>query len=983
MEVLAWNDMLKPRVKRSRSIIEREEGNTEQYNNSNNQLVIYRNSFKNSSLCYAWNAYFDKNKVKKNIMVCCDLNKMCNEILKGIENNSLTIKTFSFLFIGVCNIYKKKVHFIGQDYDLLKRKILSLYKNKDQDVDELGNSKDLKRRKVGKNDNGDDTSGNKRRLSKTPLNIKRGSIGLNEVIPSIIDDFTGRKSRFSLAADEISIAGTEPNNGYYLNDSEMNNQMLMDISGINDFNFDNDNNTTTNNMNNNYHDLEKALEGSFISRHSTPINNLDGLNLNRSLSESFNHMDKLNAENPIFNNMIPKNMFSNLDASLNEKSMGGNFNNLEFNSVNKSDGFNSMSFYNNAVNGDKTNNLNLSNDYMNGIGGNPYIRTDNTNMFNNMNDRSGINNFNGGMSASKEFQDIPYNNNFMGTFQNMHSPMNNRNDMYNFNPFIRMNSMSNNNFDGRNNLNNFSQRINNQFGDIDAMSNVMVGSMFSPRKQKATPQKANYLNRLNFEAYQNFDYFDQKDDDVFIKKLNNLLGLDESEGEEEKAKKGEESLAIPEEGKEKGDSSDKDDFDMDISDDEKDKNKNNELALQGKDSNNNKLDVSMSNKSDNMQASKKRKLEKQIVDKNYMIKESVMRGVLKNESVNYKKFLIDTINNEINEQIQREHRGFQNFCLQSNTDKIKPIYKMEINFGYESLDYEEKKNVLENYLSYSANDAKYLYENKNILDNFNIRKCLDNIDGNAISNENDSALSSNFLSFENNEELMKNNSLNIEEVREQFNGFPLDRDHVIPSEFKNKFSIDLSMTQNDPIDLNLNDLNFKDDMESRIHMDSQISKSLVLYGDDGSVSKVDDAQNIHNLNEKLNWEFNSSSLDLPGNSNSDFINIFSKDNESIILDDKSIDFDINLKQDFDLIAKDLLEVYKKLSKKINYIFFDLITKNDKSKEEISILFYITLHLANLGYIQVIQKPILPEHLNSYEENFSRPILIQLVDQKEN
>ncbi|SCM03718.1 conserved Plasmodium protein, unknown function [Plasmodium chabaudi chabaudi] len=983
MEVLAWNDMLKPRVKRSRSIMEREEGNTEQYNNSNNQLVIYRNSFKNSSLSYAWNAYFDKNKVKKNIMVCCDLNKICNEILKGIENNSLTIKTFSFLFIGVCNIYKKKVHFVGQDYDLLKRKILSLYKNKDQDVDELGNSKDLKRRKVGKNDNGDDSSGNKRRLSKTPLNIKRGSIGLNEAIPSIIDDFTGRKSRFSLAADEISIAGTEPNNGYYLNDSEMNNQMLMDISGINDFNFDNDNTTNNNNMNNNYHDLEKALEGSFISRHSTPINNLDGLNLNRSLSESFNHMDKLNAENPILNNMIPKNMFSNLDASLNEKSMGGNFNNLEFNSVNKSDGFNSMSFYNNAVNGDNVNNLNLSNDYMNGIGGNPYIRTDNTNMFNNMKDRSGINNLNGGMSASKEFQDIPYNNNFTGTFQNMHSPMNNRNDMYNFNPYIRMNSMNNNNFDGRNNLNNFSQRINNQFGDIDAMSNVMVGSMFSPRKQKATPQKANYLNRLNFEAYQNFDYFDQKDDDVFIKKLNSLLGLDESEGEEEKGKKGEESLAIPEEGKEKGDSSDKDDFDMDISDDEKDKNKNNELALEGKDPNNNKLDVSTSNKSDTMQGSKKRKLEKQIVDKNYMIKESVMRGILKNESVNYKKFLIDTINNEINEQIQREHREFQNFCLQSNNDKIKPIYKMEINFGYESLDYEEKKNVLENYLSYSVNDATYLYENKNILDNFNIRKCLDNIDGNVISNENDSALSSNFLSFENNEEIMKNNSLNIEEVREQFNGFPLDRDHVIPSEFKSKFSIDLSMTQNDPIDLNLNDLNFKDDMESRIHMDSQISKSLVLYGDDGSVSKVDDAQNIHNLNEKLNWEFNSSSLDLAGNSNSEFINIFSKDNESVILEDKSIDFDINLKQDFDLIAKDLLEVYKKLSKKINYIFFDLITKNDKSKEEISILFYITLHLANLGYIQVIQKPILPEHLNSYEENFSRPILIQLVDQKEN
>ncbi|GAW82685.1 hypothetical protein, conserved [Plasmodium gonderi] len=1078
MDVLRRNNVLNPRIKRSRSIIEREEGNQEHSSNNNHQLVIYTNSFKNNSLCYAWNAYFDKNKIKKNIMVCCDLNKICDDILKGVENNSLTIKTFSFLLIGVCNIYKKKVYFIGQDYDFLKRKILSLYKNKDSDLnDPTLTSKDSKRRKIGK-DNEDDSNknGSKKRLNRNSLNIKRGSLSMNEFIPSVMDDFTARRSRFSLNADEISIAGTQ-NNGYndMFNDNEMNNQMLMDISGINYLNFDtggyddNDNINSNDRINNNhinvnngsisnrssmgnYHVMEKALDGSYISRNSIPMNNFDGLNSHKSLSEAFNDpMDNFNIENSILNNMIPKNMFPNLEDSMNERSnMMGEFNNLELNSMHRSDGFNCMNRFNdgsakldNAERGNFLNDYtNVGNEqafhgYNNGMDsfhqpfGNINAQENENGIMLNSNNRNNLmNNFSGIISPSRNLSNVPYNlspgnKNFMGMYNNMNTSMNNRNDLWNLNPFMSMHSLNNNNVDPRNNYPHFSQRIpnHNKFGDLDMMSNVMVGSMFSPQKKKNMSKKNDYLGALNFESYHNFDYFDQKDDDAFIKKLNTLLGLDDDE-EEKEAEKGKVNKPGEDKGVDDGNN---------INDEEgKQKNSkitnaeehtNNQLLViegQGKDKDKEEASV-LNESSSNQLVGKKRKLEKHTIDKNYMIKDSVMKTMIKNESVDYKHFLIDTINNEINEMMQKEYPSFNYFFLQTSNDKIRAVHKLEINFGYESMDCEKKKKIFESYLACSANNKSFLYENKSVFDHFSIKKCLDNIDDSIMSNDNDT-LSNHFLSFDgiHEEGTMKSDNnmmMNFEEVREQFDGMQFDMQNVnYTNEYKNRFSIDPSLSQNDQIDLNLNDLNLndlnlnnlnlndlnvndlnvndlnakglneKDDMGYSLHLESQMSKSLVIQGENGITEKNDEmSENGNFLNDRLNSEFDPSTtspLNLSITSNYDFSNVFTKDNESSVLDDKNVQIDINLNQDFDLIVKELLEVYKNLSTKINYIFFDLITKNRKSKDEISVLFYITLHLANLGYIHIVQKPILPDQLASYSENFSRPILIQYVGQRD-
>ncbi|KMZ97710.1 hypothetical protein PVNG_03293 [Plasmodium vivax North Korean] len=1122
MDVLRRGDTLNPRVKRSRSVIQRDETNQEGSSGGNHhQLVIYGNSFKNNSLGYAWNAYFDKNKIKKNIMVCCDLNKICDDILRGVENNSLTIKTFSFLLIGVCNIYKKKVYFIGQDYDFLKRKILSLYKNKDNELNDLMvTGKDSKRRKIGK-DNEDDgnKSGSKKRLNRNSLNIKRGSIGLNELIPSVIDNFTGRKSRFSLNADEISIAGTQHDSyNDVFNESEMNNQMLLEISGLNYLNFDHENEEAENGSGNggmngrisggvnnhyaggnngstsnrssvhssvhgsmgHYHDMEKALEGSYISRNSIPMNNLDGLHLNRALSESFhNPMDNLNMENSILNNMIPKNMFSNLENSMNERgSMLGGFDDLELNSVHRSDGLNSMNRFNDGVDrgdnsgvmnhpdGGITEKRNLQNEFAN-VGGaqafhqpfaNLNVQGNENGKGANANDgKPGNNNLNGMMSTSRDFANMPYNvspgnSHFMGRYHNMNASMHNRNDLYNLNPFMSMHSMNNNHMDGRNGYAPYAQRIpnHNTFGDLDVMSNVMVGSMFTPQKKRNLSKKNAYLGALNFESYQNFDYFHQKDDDAFIKKLNTLLGLDDDEDEGEEAQRGRNRAAEGERGEE-GEEGEEDDDNVQVSQadsakggaategqtgnsktGENDKSANNQIVL------NDAGGGSLLNGSNtNQLVGKKRKLEKHIIDKNYMIKDSVMKGMLKNESVDYKHFLIDTINSEIYEKMQKEYPSFQHFFLHSSTDKVRTLHKLEINFGYESQDCEKKKKALESYLSCSVGNKSFLYENKNAFDHFSMKKCLDNIDESMESNE---TLSNHFLSFDGEHEAgtMRSDKhmMHFEEVREQVGGMHFDlpsENH--PSGYKSRFSVDPSPSQHEQVDLhishldigelngsdlnvselngnelngnelngnelngnelngnelngnelNARDLSFRDDVGSRLPLQSQLSKSLVPYGENGSVEKGDELEVSGSfLNDRLNSEFTPSSasphLDLSLHSNYDFSNVFTKDNEGSVLDDKTVQVDVNLNQDFDLIAKELLEVYKNLSTKINYIFFDLITKNRQSKDEVAVLFYITLHLANLGYIHIVQKPILADQLDSHGENFSRPILIQYVGQ---
>ncbi|GAB68185.1 hypothetical protein PCYB_127500 [Plasmodium cynomolgi strain B] len=1079
MDVLRRGDTLNPRVKRSRSIIQRDERNQEHSSGSNHQqLVIYGNSFKNNSLGYAWNAYFDKNKIKKNIMVCCDLSKICEDILKGVENNSLTIKTFSFLLIGVCNIYKKKVYFIGQDYDFLKRKILSLYKNKDNELNDLMvTGKDSKRRKLGK-DNEDDNnkSGNKKRLNRNSLNIKRGSIGLNELIPSVIDNFTGRKSRFSLNADEISIAGTEHSSyNDMFNENEMNNQMLLEISGLNYLNFDHENEDTENDngngisdVNNNYmggnngstsnrssvhssmghyHDMEKALEGSYISRNSIPMNNFDGLHLNRALSESFhNPMDNLNLENSILNNMIPKNMFSNLENSMNERgSMMGEFNDLEFNSVHRSDGLSSVNRFNDGmdrgensgVNPDgSTEKRNLQNEFSNVGGeqgfhqhfGNLNVQGNENGKGVNTNDGKPLtNNFNGMMSTSRDFPNMPYNvspgnNHFMGRYHNMNNAsMHNRNDLYNLNPFMSMHSMNNNNMDGRNSYAPYSQRIpnHNTFGDLDVMSNVMVGSMFTPQKKRNLSKKNAYLGALNFESYQNFDYFHQKDDDAFIKKLNTLLGLDDDENEGKGGEDGEEGEEEDDVHLAQGDNANRGTASEGQTGNSKtgdnDKCGNEQIVLNDEGEKDKEGGSLLNGSTSNQLVGKKRKLEKHIIDKNYMIKDTVMKGMLKNESV-------------------------------------RTVQKLEINFGYESQDCEKKKKTLENYLTCSVGNRSFLYENKNVFDHFSMKKCLDNIDESMASNENET-LSNHFLSFDGEHEVgtMKsdNNMMHFEEVREQIGGMQFDlpnENH--PNGYKNRFNMDPSLSQHEQIDLNLNDLNindmsindmsvndmsvndmsvndmsvndmsvndmsvndmsvndlnandlnatdlnakdlpFKDDMGSRLHLGGQMSKSLVAYGENGSVEKNDELDmNGNFLNDRLNSEFTPSSasplLDLSMNSNFNFSDVFTKDNESSVLEDNSVKVDINLNQDFDLIAKELLEVYKNLSTKINYIFFDLITKNRQSKDEVAVLFYITLHLANLGYLNIVQKPILADQLGSYGENCSRPILIQYMGQRDN
>ncbi|ANQ10284.1 Uncharacterized protein PCOAH_00047160 [Plasmodium coatneyi] len=1057
MDVLRRGDTLNPRVKRSRSIIQRDERNQEQSSGGNhNQLVIYGNSFKNNSLGYAWSAYFDKNKIKKNIMVCCDLSKICDDILKGVENNSLTIKTFSFLLIGVCNIYKKKVYFIGQDYDFLKRKILSLYKNKDNELNDLMvTGKESKRRKLGK-DNEDDNNknGSKKRLNRNSLNIKRGSIGLNELIPSVMDNFTGRKSRFSLNADEISIAGTQ-NNSYndMFNENEMNNEMLLEISGLNYLNFDPENEDTQNDNGNgnnyinvnymggnngsisnrssvhssmgHYHDMEKALEGSYISRNSIPMNNFDGLHLNRALSESFhNPMDNLNLENSILNNMIPKNMFSNLENSMNGgASVMGEFNDLELNSMHRSEGVNDGVDRgdNSGVNVDGSTEKGIFHNEFANVGGAEVFHQPfgNLNLQGNENGKGGhandgkplISNINGMTSTFRDFANMPYNvspgsNNFMGRYHTMNASMHNRNDLYNLNPFMSMNSMNNNNMDGRGSYAPYAQRMpnHNTFGDLDGMSNVMMGSMFTPQKKTNLSKKNAYLGALNFESYHNFDYFHQKDDDAFIKKLNTLLGLDEDENE----------------GKGNADGEEEDDVLLSRGDNanrgpvtrgqtgssktgENDKSANNQIVPMNEGEKDKEGSSPLNGSTTNQLLGKKRKLEKHIIDKNYMIRDAVMKGMLKNESVDYKHFLIDTINNEINEKMQKEYPSFQHFFLHSSTDKVRTQHKLEINFGYESQDCEKKKKTLENYLTCSVSNKSFLYENKNVFDHFNMKKCLDNIDDGMASNENET-LSHYFLSFdgEHEEESTRSdiNLLHFEEVREQVGGMQFDlpnENHQ--NEYKNRFSIDPSLSQNEQIDLNLNDLNisdlnvrddlsFKDDMGSRLNLESQMSsKSLVSYGENDTVEKGDELEiNGNFLNDRLNSEFASSSasprLDLSINSNYDFSNVFTKDNESSLLDDTCAQVDINLNQDFELIAKELLEVYKNLSTKINYIFFDLITKNRQSKDEVAVLFYITLHLANLGYINIVQKPILADQLGSYGDNFSRPILIQYIGQRD-
>ncbi|KMZ78965.1 hypothetical protein PVIIG_00357 [Plasmodium vivax India VII] len=1005
MDVLRRGDTLNPRVKRSRSVIQRDETNQEGSSGGNHhQLVIYGNSFKNNSLGYAWNAYFDKNKIKKNIMVCCDLNKICDDILRGVENNSLTIKTFSFLLIGVCNIYKKKVYFIGQDYDFLKRKILSLYKNKDNELNDLMvTGKDSKRRKIGK-DNEDDgnKSGSKKRLNRNSLNIKRGSIGLNELIPSVIDNFTGRKSRFSLNADEISIAGTQHDSyNDVFNESEMNNQMLLEISGLNYLNFDHENEEAENGSGNGGMNGRisggKALEGSYISRNSIPMNNLDGLHLNRALSESFhNPMDNLNMENSILNNMIPKNMFSNLENSMNERgSMLGGFDDLELNSVHRSDGLNSMNRFNDGV--DRGDNSGVMNHPDGGI-------TEKRNLQNE------FANVGGAQATSRDFANMPYNvspgnSHFMGRYHNMNASMHNRNDLYNLNPFMSMHSMNNNHMDGRNGYAPYAQRIpnHNTFGDLDVMSNVMVGSMFTPQKKRNLSKKNAYLGALNFESYQNFDYFHQKDDDAFIKKLNTLLGLDDDEDEGEEAQRGRNRAAEGERGEE-GEEGEEDDDNVQVSQadsakggaategqtgnsktGENDKSANNQIVL------NDAGGGSLLNGSNtNQLVGKKRKLEKHIIDKNYMIKDSVMKGMLKNESVDYKHFLIDTINSEIYEKMQKEYPSFQHFFLHSSTDKVRTLHKLEINFGYESQDCEKKKKALESYLSCSVGNKSFLYENKNAFDHFSMKKCLDNIDESMESNE---TLSNHFLSFDGEHEAgtMRSDKhmMHFEEVREQVGGMHFDlpsENH--PSGYKSRFSVDPSPSQHEQLngnELNARDLSFRDDVGSRLPLQSQLSKSLVPYGENGSVEKGDELEVSGSfLNDRLNSEFTPSSasphLDLSLHSNYDFSNVFTKDNEGSVLDDKTVQVDVNLNQDFDLIAKELLEVYKNLSTKINYIFFDLITKNRQSKDEVAVLFYITLHLANLGYIHIVQKPILADQLDSHGENFSRPILIQYVGQ---
>ncbi|CZU00097.1 hypothetical protein PFUGPA_03920 [Plasmodium falciparum Palo Alto/Uganda] len=1012
MEVLSTADVLRPRIKRSRSIYEREETNQENSPN-HHQIVLYGGSIRNHSLNYAWNAYFDKNKVKKNIMVCCDLNKICNDILKGVENNSLTIKTFSFLLIGVCNIYKKKVYFIGQDYDFLKRKILSLYKNKEDNLNELINNKETKKRKGGKdnvedsnnnnNNNNNNNSGtNKRRMSRTSLHIKRGSIGMNELLPSVIDDFTSRRSRFSLNADEISIAGTQQNSYDIFNENEINNQMMLDMSG---YNYDNMHGE---------HVMEKVLDASYISRNSIPINNLEGLHFNRALSESFNHMDNINLDNSILNNMIPKNMFSNIDASLNGKSVMGDMNNLELNSLHRSELYSPVNdIYNIQDNNKNINDNNMNN--MNNINISPFSNVVRTNEYTNDNVYNNI---------SNEFSNMQNINssNFMGNFNSINNSMNNRNDLYNLNPFMSMQSM-NQDMNNRNNYP-FEPRGSN-YGNIDARSDVVVGSIFSPIKKKNIPKKNDYANMLNFETYQNFDYFDQKDDDAFIKKLNTLLGLDEAEEIILNDKNNDDNNKYNDNNNKNDDDNNQNNDDNNQNNDGNNKNndrsdtndvlnnsnslaseKNNQLALHENDKG--KEIIIEEQENQNM---KKRKLEKHIIDRNYIIKDSVIRSMFRDERVDYKYFLIDTINNEIYEKIEKEYPGYQCFFLQTSSDKIKPVHKLEINFGYESFDHEKKKKELENYLISLGNNKSILCENKNVVfDNFNIKKCLDNIDEQmTYYNENDS-LSNNFLSFEdNNEEYIegsdnnipsdgKNNNdnddvyddMHFEQVREEIGALDFHTSHNIHANDnifnKDRFSIDPMLTQNEQLDLNLNDLNFKDDIESRINIESQMSKSLHMYRDGDSITEKNDniTSDINFVNDKLNSEFNSSPLNLSISDNYDFSNIFSKDNQSSlysILEDKNIEIDINLNQDFDVIARELLEVYKNLSKKINYIFFDMITRNRKSKDEVAILFYVTLHLANLGYIYIMQKPILPEQINYYEEHFSRPILIQYIEKK--
>ncbi|MBZ2160315.1 hypothetical protein K1I93_09700, partial [Streptococcus australis] len=103
--------------------------------------------------------------------------------------------------------------------------------------------------------------------------------------------------------------------------------------------------------------------------------------------------------------------------------------------------------------------------------------------------------------------------------------------------------------------------------------------------------------------------------------------------------------------------------------------KNNQLALHENDKG--KEIIIEEQENQNM---KKRKLEKHIIDRNYIIKDSVIRSMFRDERVDYKYFLIDTINNEIYEKIEKEYPGYQCFFLQTSSDKIKPVHKLEINF---------------------------------------------------------------------------------------------------------------------------------------------------------------------------------------------------------------------------------------------------------------------------------------------------------------
>lgn len=1027
------SDVPRPRLKRSRSVLERENNQDE---NASRQLILYGDVLKNNVLVHAWEAYFDKNKIKKNILVCCDLNKICNEIIKGIQDNSLTLKAFSFLLIGVCNIYKKKLHFVDQDFEFLKRKIVTLYKIKDGSLPDLSGITDGKRKRGNKDD--DDTNKNKKRLNRASLILKKRA-SVEEFMPSIINDFGKKRSRFSLNANEISIEGSQHSNFWeFFNENEVGQSLSMDMPGMKSLSY-------------NDHDMEKALEGSFVQRNSMNMNNFDNVNLRNDVSDSMNPVDNIHGHHTsMLNNMIQKNMFPSMDISMNMSSMN-DANSLNFNMNLRNEEFGSMNMMdprdqreipeelgreeneplhgmNNLGSMNEIGNMNLNEmNHLNSfkIGGgvvNPFnplreqsITQPFGSMINNNNESLSGNQFNSmNLGASMNNSGMVANSSLLGDFNNS------MNNLYNLNPFINMNTI-NTQAERRANIPFASKPVGNNL-ELDTSPILVAGkanTAVGTKKKLFKSKNSDNSNAINFETYQNFDYFDQKDDDGFLQKLNTLLGLntkesqkknipdfDESEMEEEKPRG---DVDVEEEGEAEEEQlivfnfeGDQDIPNISLGDVALNKlvslDQSNSDQLLGGFGNNEEGDASYKKSlnegeeivlNDNEGPNAKRlKTNKQYVDKTLHMKDAIIKGMMKHEKVDYKKFLIDTIQDEITEKAMNEYPAFQFFSLQPS-DKMKPLFKFEVNFGYESEDHRRKMNVLNHHLECIANNNVYLHENK-VMKPVNVKNFIDNADD-LVKESEESSVSNHFLTFQGNDETMRS-ELNFEQVREQHHERIEGGTQMGSDEFKNMMSlVPMASLYNEQIDLNLNPMNMKDDLgSSKFDLESQVSKSFLPK--DGSVVGTESmygmgmgmSQNENKIpmgeEDKLNSEF-TPSIDFSIFSNYDFSNILSKEvenSEPTTESEVGMDININMNQDFDLITKELLETYQNLSKKMNYILFNLVTKHKTAKSEISTLFYITLHLANLGYIDILQKPLLPNNLEPYEDNMNRPILIQFL-----